>query len=334
VCIVSIMSKSKTSRWGGSADLRAVFFRFLVICVLVVPVSYGQRVSDEERALRDELQDVYRSWAAAMRAKDYPVWAKCSTSWLKVEVENQIRSQKMQFPRALFESPMAAPQVARLRFVRAKAVGNEAQLMYFGRVELEEGGGGDMPENLLVIWFGKEQGTWRVGRVQVIDLDSLPIVRRNIKGFRYEALDQPELVVDGKVPATPKRAPKADYIAKLFAISLNEQAKISINGGASDHEFKANRSAQVVIGGLKRGKNTIRLDVSKLLGDDKPRDTVDDRAPFVVRLYLMPDEPQRQLPVIVWRYEPEDGKAPTEPITETFVVDDEMLQQRYRKLDE
>jgi len=296
-------------------------------------MSYGQRVSDGERALRDELQGVYRSWAEAMRNRDYAAWAKCSTSWLKVEVENQIRSQKMQFPRALFESPMAAPQVARLRFVRAKAVGNEAQLVYFGRVEVGGDGGGEMPENLLVIWFGKEQGAWRVGRVQVIDLDPLPIVRRNIKGFRYEALDEPELVVDGKLPETPKPVPQPDYVAKIFAISLNEQAKISINGGVSDHEFKANRSAEVVLGGLKRGENTLRLDVSKLEGEDKPRDNVDDRAPFVVRLYLMPDDPQRQLPVIAWRYEPEDGKAPTEPIVETFVVDDAMLQQRFRKLE-
>lgn len=291
-------------------------------------------INDEERALRDELQGVYRSWAEAMRLRDYPQWAKHSTSWLKVEVENQIRSQKMQFPRALFESPMVAPQVARLRFVRAKAVGEEAQLVYFGRVELEGGGGGEMPENLLVIWFGKEQGEWRVGRVQVIDLDPLPIVRRNIKAFRYEALEQPELVVDGKLPPTPKRAPQPDYTAKVFAISLNERANISINGGVSDHEFKANRAAQVVLGGLKRGKNTIRLDVAKLEGEDRPRDTLDDRAPFVVRLYLMPDDPQRELPVIAWRYEPEDGKAPTEPIVETIVVDDAMLQQRFRKIEE
>lgn len=327
------MSNGMILRWGSIAGLRALLLGLLAIGVFTAPLGYAQGLGDDERALRDELQGVYRSWADAMRARDYPAWAKFSTSWLKVEVENQIRSQKMQFPRALFESPMAAPQVARLRFVRAKAVGNEAQLVYFGRVDLGGDGGGQMPENLLVLWFGREQGSWKVGRVQVIDLDPLPIVRRNIKGFRYEALDEPELVVDGKLPVTPKRAPQPDYVAKLFAISLNEQAKVSINGGASDHEFKANRSAQVVLGGLKRGENTIRLDVSKLLGDDKPRDTVDDRAPFIVRLYLMPDDPQRQLPVIAWRYEPEDGKAPTKPITETFVVDDEMLQQRYRKVE-
>lgn len=330
----TVMSNGKISRWVFVGDLTALLLGMLAIGVVAAPASYGQGVSDDERTLRDELQGVYRSWAGAMRARDYPAWAKFSTSWLKVEVENQIRSQKMQFPRALFESPMAAPQVARLRFVRAKAVGDEAQLVYFGRVEFGGDGDGEMPENLLVIWFGKEQGSWRVGRVQVIDLDPLPIVRRNIKGFRYEALDEPEIVVDGKLPETTKRAPQPDYIAKVFAISLNEQAKVTINGGVSDHEFKANRAAQVVIGGLKRGENTIQLDVSKLLGEDKPRDTVDDRAPFVVRVYLMPDDPQRQLPVIAWRYEPEDGKAPTEPIVETFVVDDKMLEQRYRKLDE
>ena len=297
--------------------------------------SQAQRVSPDERKLQESLQKVYRSWGNAMRMKVYPEWAKHSTTGLRREVENQIRSQKMPFPRALFDSPLAAPQVARLRFVRARAVGEEAQLVYFGRIDLEgAGGGAELSENLLVIWFGKEQGTWRVGQVQVIDLDPLPLLRRNIKAFRYEALDEKELTVDGKLPPVPNLAPKPDFSAKVFAVSFNEKAHVSINGGVSEHHFQANRAAQVVMGGLKKGKNTIRLEVSKLSGDEKPRDTVDDRAPFVVRLYMMPDDSRKELPVVVWSYEPEDGKAPTDVIEDTFVIDDAVLQQRFRKVGE
>ncbi|QQL46255.1 hypothetical protein [Sulfuriroseicoccus oceanibius] len=311
----------------------AMRLMMLVLCLALVVPATAQAPGAGERELRDRLQRVYRAWAGAMRDRNLDAWQSSSTQALQNEVRNQIVSQKLPYPRALFESPLMAPQVSRLRFVRARQVGDEAQLVYFGRFDaglIEEGK--RPPENLLVIWFGREQGGWAVGRIQMLDLDPMPEVRAKMRRFDYSFLDEPGFVVDGVLPKVAKLAPRPDFIGKVFAISFNESTEVMING-VSDHSFGATRAAQLVLGGFKRGENTVSVKVSPLAEGQEPADTLDDNAPYVIRLYLMPDDPSKQFPVIVWRYESEDGTAPSEPIEATFVIDDKVIEQRYRRPD-
>src|SRR6476620_8859334 len=90
----------------------------------------------EDMEVRPELERTYSAWRAALAARDVSGWQKSTASHRQVATRNLIVSQKQPFPDALFTLPMRPAEIATLRFLQIKVLGNTANTAYFGKVDL------------------------------------------------------------------------------------------------------------------------------------------------------------------------------------------------------
>ena len=86
---------------------------------------------------------------------DYEAWKTYTSNYRRAVTRNNIVSQKLEFPGALFSVPMQPASIEGMDPIQARAVGPTAQLVYFGQIDvgLELPEGTVLPESLLILKF-------------------------------------------------------------------------------------------------------------------------------------------------------------------------------------
>ena len=99
----------------------------MILLVMSLPLSA------QKEEIRENLERVYHNWRMAMRDKDYAKWAETTAAFRKAEIRNAIVSQGRKFPDALFDVPLAPPEIRNLKLLDVRAVGFTANLIFFGQ---------------------------------------------------------------------------------------------------------------------------------------------------------------------------------------------------------
>lgn len=234
--------------------------RFISLCLLLTLPVQVMPLSAQEAGLQQTLETSYQRWRGAMLRQDARGWAANITMYRQVTMRNLIVSQRQHFPEAVFAVPLQPPDLAGLRLLEAQAVGDTAHLLYFGRVNM----GGDLaevPHNMLMLKFFRENGYWRYDSSRMINLEGSPDVREKLlKGGPPDFLDEPEFTPPGTPPSVPPLCEKPEHMAGCTIQAFGYEARMKING----FDYPAvqdNAEKMFVIGGLKNGTNEVQIEI-------------------------------------------------------------------------
>lgn len=275
----------------------APFISASLLCAILVHA--------EDAGLRRELDRAYSAWREAIVSRSLSGWQQTTAAHRQVQTRNLIVSQKQPFPNALFDLPMRPAETTTLRFLRADASGNTAQLAYFGKVDIGLIDPTEIPENILLLKFVKEATGWKFDTTRLVNLAGAPDVRAALQnGASTPFLQDAEFAPDGVVPATPKPCPVPDRIGVLQVASFGYVTKATVNG-FEVATVQNNAEEHIVIGGLKDGENPLVLSVKPL-----PVEEGAEKAVEVNALVLTGNEKKPTIRVFSWK--PEGKTIPEE----------------------
>jgi hypothetical protein len=262
--------------------------------------------------VRPELERTYSAWRAALAARDVSGWQKSTASHRQVATRNLIVSQRQPFPDALFNLPMRPAEIATLRFLQIKVVGNTANTAYFGKVDMGLVDPSEIPDNILILKFVKEATGWKFDTSRLLNLAGSPEMRASLQnGGTPAVLDDPAFAPDGVVPPTAKPCPLPDRIGVLQVASFGYLTKATVNGFDAG-TVQDNAEEHIIIGGLRNGENPLVLEVQ-----EQPIPEGEERHLEVSALVLTGDEKKPTIQVFTWKPE---GRNLAEPVKVTIFV--------------
>lgn len=233
--------------------------RLLFLLLTTLPMGPAKLIAQNgDAVLQKTLEAAYNTWRDSMMRADATAWAGAITRYRQVMVRNQIVSEKRAFPSAVFEVPFRPPSLDGLRLLEVQAVGSTAHLVYFGPINM----GQDLetiPDNILKLKFGFENGGWRYDSNRFTSLDHVPDVRKSLQDLKKpDFLDTPEYTPPGSLPPPPPLCRVPDYKGGFKLQSFGFETSVVMNGTAYA-PVEDGLDQQIITGGLMVGGNEITL---------------------------------------------------------------------------
>ncbi len=273
------------------------------------------RVPDQQQA-RDIAETMYNTWRISMLNKDFQAWKSATSLSRQAKVHNLVVSEKKPYPAAIFGPQAAPPSLGNLRYVGSIGgpTGKTLAATYFGKVDL--GVDGEPTDNALVLLFVEDNGKWRYDQSRFFNLGHLPKVRERLARGDFSVLkEQDGFHAYETPPAIPPLCGAPQLIGKVFVDAPGRRVEMTVNG-ISTHVFEDCRLAEVVSGGLKRGRNTVSYTI-------KPLSKTADKQPLAIGLFVMPETKGNQ-PATCFEHIAAPGDNP-QGGSYTFTVSDDMI---------
>ena len=244
---------------------------------------------------------------------------RSTSAYRQMYTRNVIISEGKDYPGALFDLPLRPPSVLELKLVEVEAVGDTAHLLYFGRVDLGIEPGAEVPENLLMLKFYKENGQWKFDTNKYINLASNPEMREALKEGRAEFLKHPPFNPPGTAPAIPKPCGKPEKVGALRIHAVGYEVVATLNG--YDYAPVADDAEQqLIIGGLSRGSNKLTLVIKSL---PLPADVTEAERHLEVQAVIVSENAEKPT-TRVFRWQPKFHPAP-EKVDLNVVLDTQTM---------
>ena len=282
---------------------------FRALCLLLFSSLIVPLHAKESAGLQRDLLKVYQTWRQSMIRKDYKSWKQVTAYARQIETRNLVVSQKKRFPAAMFALPMKPPAIDRLRLLQVKAKGPTAVAVFYGKADLDVKAA--VPNSLLVLRYVKEGHQWKFYRLALMSQlppEVIADIGANKLGFLKDAAFQPS----DRIPSIQKPCESPDYIADIHLITYGFDTSVTVNG-ISTHEASDTHGTQLVIGGLKKGKNTIQVKGKRLKSSDSGQRNLK------VSVHLKTGN--RKTPAVqVFEFKPDPAQGPF-TYTGDFIVD-------------
>ena len=295
-----------------SVMIRSLFTLLGATLLLTGPRATGQGVDE---ALTRHLDAVYQHWRHAMVTKNYRNWQVHTATHRRTSIVNRIHSERRRVSSTLFNLPAAPPDTRSLKLLDAKVKGITANLIYFGPVDF--GVGGKPPQNLLVLSFVREGDRWKYDTADYLNLASLPEVRAQLEAGQLDHLKKDDFLPSGVVeePLVVLRGP-VQYIAKTYVYCPGREVRVMVNG-MSRHRYQNTKESEVIIGGVRNGRNEVQFTVNKLPGGQGTE-------PMTIRVYLM-SQVAGVKPIKIFQYQVLENEVVKPSGTEHFEVGAEVV---------
>ena len=240
---------------------RPVILLLMLVAALATASTRAQ-TTPAPASLRLELERLYASWKSAMVAKDLTAWAKTTSRAQQMMVRNTIVSQKRDWPRSLFSLAMLPPDLDGLRLAGSQAVGDQARLIYYGRIDFRIDDTRSPPDNALVLDFVREGGVWRYFVGRYFNLRNDPALARRASTGDMSFLGT-EHALTGQAPAVPKPCPHPDYAGQLRVSSFGYTTRVQL-GEFHNATITGRTSTDMITGGLNKGPTPLTVTVQPL----------------------------------------------------------------------
>lgn len=237
---------------------------FLLCCLAGLSLLPISSPAEENSDLRLNLDKIYTEWRSALLAKNLKAWQTCTTTYRQVTTHNLIVSQRLRYPDAIFVLPVVPPDQRKLKLLEVEAVGETAHLIYYGKIDLGLGDEvKDIPENLIVLKFFKEKSGWLFDSTKFINLADNPDMRDSCQRGNPEFLKHPPFNPPGVAPSVPKICREPEKVAALRVQAIGYEVIATVNGFEGT-PIVDTAEQQLIIGGLQRGDNPLKLQVKPL----------------------------------------------------------------------
>lgn len=277
---------------GSMSDMRAIFPFICLFAGALVGAAAAQQPAPaaqpvrfgvpNQAAARATAERVYSTWRIGMTRRDEAAWRSATTRSRQVKVRNLVVSQKGDFPDSFFRNQPEPPSLTKFEYIGAiTGAGNRTlAVTYVGNVQLGEA---KASENAFVLLFVFEGGKWKFDQSRMFDLAQLPKVKERLHRKDLNVLmEQDGFHPYAEPPAVPAACGHPQLIGKVFVDAPGRSIDMKING-ISTHRFEDERRADVISGGLRRGRNTISYTIST---DEKL-----EHPSMAIGLFVMPETP-------------------------------------------
>lgn len=236
------------------------FFSLLLTWHLLhAPTAFSQPFQAKpDPAIRATLENTYNAWRSAMSAKDLARWEKSTSLSRQIDIRNRIVSQKLPFPKALFDDPIGAPSLGGLFALGVLNTGETATSTYFGKANFGEAQGTAVADNMIVLHFLKEEGTWRFDTLRVVKMGADSEILLKIRNRDFSFLQSPEFQPAPQLPPVPQPVETPDFVAEAWIDSSGYELTLTVNGVKAG-PFPNMKGAELLIGGLKKGQNRVTI---------------------------------------------------------------------------
>ncbi|MFL5730528.1 MAG: hypothetical protein ACJ75J_13660, partial [Cytophagaceae bacterium] len=162
------------------------------------------------------------------------------------------------FPDDVFKmAPMMTIDLKKLKFLKANENGPTANLVYYGKGTM-----GD--DAFIIIKFLKENNQWKFEGVDEKGNEDLV---KKMKAKDMSFLNSKDFKPNGVMPVTPKEVAAGDYQAMVDIMNYGYKSQIFING-VEQNGSENGSSSSMIMGGLKKGMNTIEITLKPIEGKD------------------------------------------------------------------
>ncbi len=216
-----------------------------------------------DNSIRVTLESAYEAWRKAMDAGDLALWEEVTAFSRQVETRNRILSQKRPFPQALFDDPVASPGLGGLIPLGVLSTGDTATSTYFGKANFGEEPGVSVPDNLLVLHFLREEGKWKFDNLRIVKIGNDGEILLQIRNSDFSFLRGEEFQPAPFLPPVPQPVETPHYVAEAWIDATGHEVKITVNGHLTG-TFRNVKVTELVMGGVRRGTNNVRIE-SRLL---------------------------------------------------------------------
>ncbi len=282
---------------------------FLLVCSPLTALSQNpESAARPDNTIRVSLESAYDAWRRSMAAGDLKTWEAMTAFSRQIETRNRIVSQKQPFPQALFDDPVEAPSLGGLIPLGVLSTGETATATYFGKANFGDGAGLAISDNILVLHFLKEEGRWKFDNLRIVKIGNDGELLLQIRNSDFSFLQGDEFQPAPFLPPVPQPVEAPDFIAEAWVDATGYEVKITVNGHPTG-TFKNIKVTELVMGGVRRGQNQIRIE-TKLL-ESAPSGT-----PPKVEVALYAAEDPAGQATRVYHYNPGTSVAPV--VNETF----------------
>ena len=236
------------------------FFPMFPLAILIPFAAWADDPKTAPKSLEQQLVETYTKWRQSMLDSDYPAWVKHTASYRRAVTRNNIVSQKLKFPDAMFAVPMKPASIDGLKPIQARAVGPTSQLVYYGQIDvgIKPPEGAEIPKNLLILKFIRDGKEWKFNTLSLLNLHGSDELKGQIERQDYEFLNRGNFVPPGFVPVPPTPCPTPAYVAQIQITSIGYETEVLING-VSRHKVADTAKSELIIGGLRSTKNEISI---------------------------------------------------------------------------
>ncbi|HRQ89058.1 MAG TPA: hypothetical protein PLA50_09685 [Bacteroidia bacterium] len=284
----------------------------LLLASLLPTLSPAQQAAggaQPDNSIRVSLESAYDAWRRAMDTDDLALWEETTAYSRQIETRNRIVSQKAPFPQALFADPVQAPSLGGLISLGVLSTGDTATSTYFGKANFGSEPGVEVSDNLLVLHFLREEGKWKFDNLRVVKLGGDGEIRLQIRNRDFSFLRGDEFQPAPQLPPVPQPVETPAYVAEAWIDATGHEVKITVNGHVTG-TFRNIKATELVMGGLRRGGNTVKIE-SRLLSDGS------SGSPKVEVAIYAAEDPTGQAQR-VYHFRPGDVVQPL--VSESFVV--------------
>ncbi|MEM7600669.1 MAG: hypothetical protein AAF357_04555 [Verrucomicrobiota bacterium] len=246
--------------------LHRFLLHLIPILTLLLSVSVpanAQNTAQPDPSLRPTLESVFNSWQVAINSDDLAQWEASTAYSRQIEIRNRIVSQKLPFPQALFEDPMGAPSLEGLIGLGVLSTGVTATSTYFGKANFGSADGVAITDNLVVLHFLKEEGSWKFDNLRIVKIGNDAEILLQIRNSDFSFLNGLEFQPAPQLPPIPQPVNTPEYIAEVWVDATGFEVTVEVNGHPSG-TFANMKTTSLVMGGVRPGQNTVRL-TTKLL---------------------------------------------------------------------
>ncbi|MDF1850200.1 MAG: hypothetical protein P1U85_05145 [Verrucomicrobiales bacterium] len=230
----------------------------LVLFLVHTIPSLGLSQAKSDPAIRATLENAYNAWRSAMDSQDLKRWEQATALSRQIDIRNRIVSQKLPFPQALFEDPIGAPPLGGLFALGVLSTGETATSTYFGKANFGEAPGAAITDNMIVLHFLKEEGSWRFDTLRVVKMGADSGILLQIRNRDYSFLQSAEFQPAPQLPPLPQPVETPDFVAEAWIDATGYELTLTVNG-IKTGTFPNMKGAELLIGGLKKGQNQVTI---------------------------------------------------------------------------
>lgn len=227
------------------------------------PSPENAAAARSDNSIRVTLESTYAGWRRAIESRNLAEWERTTAFSRQIETRNRIVSQKLPFPQALFEDPVAAPALDGLIPLGVLSTGDTATSTYFGKANFGDEPGVAVPDNLLVLHFLREEGTWLFDNLRIVKIGNDGELLLQIRNADFSFLAGPEFQPAPYLPPLPQPVETPALVAEVWIDATGHEVKITVNGHPAG-PFKNVKVTELVIGGLHRGENSVKIETKAL----------------------------------------------------------------------
>ena len=222
--------------------------------------------------LRLELEKAFNTYFSALERGDAEEFKRSIATFRYGKMRNQAISRGEKFPDSFFEEVRKHGgfpiDLKKLTHVKTVPRGNVAYMIYYGKESQIISSDPDAHKELVPViaslLFVKEGDQWKFceAEQELFEAKDLSIPPAQLANEGDPTFHESTGALSGKLPAVPPEYPIPDYIGSI-AIQA-ENCKVTVKYNAETDSIEDGSFATPLIGGLRRGKNAISIDVEPL----------------------------------------------------------------------